>query len=164
MVDVVWRRNAIFFRETIEDMGLVDITPRVGWFTWNNKCTGDCHIASRLDHFLVSESVINLGSEIHSSTLSSRGSDHWPTELLWSGLGSQFKNPFHFEHFWMIRTDFNEKFKTWWAELHSNRVTNMWYFQQNLKALKSKIKKWNKEEFGNIFQEKSRLEIRLQEI
>ena len=40
----------------------------------------------------------------------------------------------------------------------------MWSFQQNLKALKSKIKKWNKEEFGNIFKEKNRLEICLQEI
>ena len=37
-------------------------------------------------------------------------------------------------------------------------------FQQNMKALKSKIKKWNKEEFGNIFQEKRLLEINLHEI
>ena len=64
----------------------------------------------------------------------------------------------------MVNLDFNEKFKTWWAELHSNQVANMWSFQQNLEALKSKIKKWNKEEFGNIFQEKRKLEIRLQEI
>ena len=48
--------------------------------------------------------------------------------------------------------------------MHSNQSPNMWSFQQNLKALKSKINKWNKEEFGNIFQEKRRLEIRLHEI
>ena len=64
------------FRDTIEDLGLVDISPGVGWYTWNNKRTGDHHIASRLDRFLVSESVINLGSEIHSLTLSGQGSDH----------------------------------------------------------------------------------------
>ena len=64
------------FRDTIEDLGLLDITPGVGWFTWNNKRIGDRHIASRLDHFLVSESVINLGSEIHSLTLSGQGFDH----------------------------------------------------------------------------------------
>ena len=84
---------------TIEDLGLVDITLGVGWFTWNNKRTGDRHIASRLDRFLVYESVINLGSEIHSSTLSARGSDHWPIELMWSGLGSQFKNIFVLSNF-----------------------------------------------------------------
>ena len=33
------------FCETVEDLGLVDITPSVGWFTWNNKRTGDRHIA-----------------------------------------------------------------------------------------------------------------------
>ena len=40
----------------------------------------------------------------------------------------------------------------------------MYNFQQNLKRLKTKIKKWNKEEFGNIFREKRRLEVRLHEI
>ena len=64
----------------------------------------------------------------------------------------------------MVNLDFNEKVKTWWAELQSNQVANMWSFQQNMKALKTKIKKWNKEEFGNIFWEKNRLEICLQEI
>ena len=33
-----------------------------------------------------------------------------------------------------------------------------------MKALKSKIKKWNKEEFGNIFREINKLETCLQEI
>ena len=33
-----------------------------------------------------------------------------------------------------------------------------------MKPLMPKIKKWNKEEFGNIFHEKHRLEIRLHEI
>ena len=48
--------------------------------------------------------------------------------------------------------------------MQSDQITNMWYFQQNLKALKPKIKKWNKEEFGNIFWEKRRLYICLHEI
>ena len=33
-----------------------------------------------------------------------------------------------------------------------------------MKALKTNIKKWNKEEFGNIFSEKCHLEVHLQEI
>ena len=41
------------FRETIEELGLVDITLGKGWFTWNNKRSQDRHIASRLDRFLV---------------------------------------------------------------------------------------------------------------
>ena len=86
------------FIETIEDLGLVDIdTLGEGWFTWNNKRYGDHHIASILDLFLVSESIIELGREIHSATLSRRGSEHSPIELMWIGIGSQFKKLFHFE-------------------------------------------------------------------
>ena len=33
----------------------------------------------------------------------------------------------------------------------------MYNFQQKLKALKAKIRMWNKEEFGNIFQDKKKL-------
>lgn len=40
----------------------------------------------------------------------------------------------------------------------------MYSFQQRLKSLKAKLKEWNREHFGNIFQEKARLERRLEEI
>ena len=35
--------------------------------------------------------------------------------------------------------------------------TRMYNFQQKLKALKAKIHTWNKEDFGNIFEDKKRL-------
>ena len=47
------------FRDTIEELALVDIIPGEGWFTWNNKRVGEKHIVSRLDRFLVSESIID---------------------------------------------------------------------------------------------------------
>ena len=46
----------------------------------------------------------------------------------------------------------------------TDQFPSMFTFQQNLKGLKTQIKKWNKEEFGNIFCEKRRLEIHLHEI
>ena len=76
------------FKDTIEELGLVDIYPREGWFTLNNKRIGDHHIASRIDRFLVLDSIIDLGSEIHCATLLGRGSDHWLIELMRSGIGS----------------------------------------------------------------------------
>ena len=42
------------FRETIKDLVLVDTTHGEVSFTWNKKRIGDCHIASRLNRFLVS--------------------------------------------------------------------------------------------------------------
>ena len=35
--------------------------------------------------------------------------------------------------------------------------TRMYIFQQKLKALKAKIRTWNNEYFGNIFEDKKRL-------
>ena len=37
----------------------------------------------------------------------------------------------------------------------------MFHFQQKLKALKAKIRTWNIEEFGNIFQDKKQLLLEL---
>ena len=39
--------------------------------------------------------------------------------------------------------------------------TNMFHFQQKLKALKVKIRTWNREEFGNIFEDKKKLLLEL---
>ena len=40
----------------------------------------------------------------------------------------------------------------------------MYKLQQKLKALKAKIKIWNKEDFGNIFADKRTVELRIQGI
>ena len=37
-------------------------------------------------------------------------------------------------------------------------------FQLKLKEMKDKLKKWNEEEFGNILEEKKRLEQRMEEL
>ena len=37
----------------------------------------------------------------------------------------------------------------------------MFHFQQKLKALKAKNRKWNREEFGNIFEDKKQLLLEL---
>ena len=40
----------------------------------------------------------------------------------------------------------------------------MYQFQQKLKLLKSKIKQWNKDSFGNIFQSKQELDSKIKEV
>ena len=45
--------------------------------------------------------------------------------------------------------------------MRTDQAPSMLSFQRNLKGLKSKIKKWNKEDFGNFFCEKRHLEILL---
>lgn len=40
----------------------------------------------------------------------------------------------------------------------------MYNFQQKLKSLKTRIKRWNKDSFGNIFQAKKKLDLRIKEV
>ena len=40
----------------------------------------------------------------------------------------------------------------------------MYIFQQKMKYIKERIKKWNKDSFGNIMEEKEKLEKRIEEI
>ena len=85
-------------------------------------------------------------------------------ELEWSELGSYFKKPFRFEQFWIGHPHFKEKVGKWWDDLIKGEDQSMDKFQEKIKGLKEKIKKQNKEEFGNIFTHKKFLESRLKEI
>ena len=83
---------------------------------------------------------------------------------MWSGLGSQFKKTFRFEQFCLEHPYFKEKIRTWWEELSEDEGQTLYKFQQKLKGLKNRVKKWNMEEFGNIFVDKNIIEYRIQEI
>ena len=54
--------------------------------------------------------------------------------------------------------------RDWWKGIESKQGTCMYKFQQKLKTLKIRIKQWNKESFGNIFQEKKWLDLSIQEV
>ena len=69
-----------------------------------------------------------------------------------------------FEIFWLLQVDFPGKLKEWWEEIPTIKGTQMYQVQQKLKILKTKIKKWNKKYFGNIFKEKAELEGKIKEV
>lgn len=64
------------FNLLIEELHLVDILTPNGFYTWKNKCLGKRHIASRLDRFLVSESIMNGEGDIGAFLLPGAGLDH----------------------------------------------------------------------------------------
>jgi len=75
-------RDAESFTSFIENAKLVDIYTKSGNFTWNNRRGGNRMIASRLDRFLISESITMDGILAESDILPSGGSDHWPISLI----------------------------------------------------------------------------------
>jgi len=64
------------FNDMIESLRLVDIPTINGIFTWNNRRGGKNQIASRLDRFLVSETIMNRDVFIEAKIMPSLGSDH----------------------------------------------------------------------------------------
>eukprot|EP00253_Pinus_taeda_P035907 PITA_35907 len=52
----------------------------------------------------------------------------------------------------------------WWTQSKVKGKGKMHTIQLKLKEIKGKIKKWNKEEFGNIMEEKQKLEREMEEI
>eukprot|EP00253_Pinus_taeda_P027193 PITA_27193 len=156
--------DAEAFTDFIETVKLVDIHPKSGLFTWNNRRGGERLIASRLDRLLISESIIMDGIIAESDILPSGGSDHWPISLIVEVQGTPRNKPFRFEKFWLDHPNFLEMVKKWWSETLEVRGSKMFNLQKKLKATKEKIKDWNKTVFGNIFQEKATLDNKLEQI
>ena len=59
----------------------VDMEIGNGWYTCNNKCGGEYLVASCLDRFLVSETIVHGTGEIMADVLLAVGSNHWPISL-----------------------------------------------------------------------------------
>ena len=61
---IILEGEHVLFQEAIEDIGLVDIVTGEDIYMWINRRGRERHIASILDRFLVSESFLDLGSEL----------------------------------------------------------------------------------------------------
>eukprot|EP00253_Pinus_taeda_P009137 PITA_09137 len=157
-------RDAEAFAYFIETTKLVDVFPKSGSFTWNNRRGGDKLIASRLDRFLISESIIMDGTTVESDILPTGGSDHWPISLMVEVSSTPRNKPFRFEKFWLDHPNFQEMIKKCWSEPLEGNGSKMFNLQRKLKLTKQHIKEWNKTVFGNIFQEKVILENKLEQI
>eukprot|EP00253_Pinus_taeda_P011982 PITA_11982 len=152
------------FNDVIEELRLVDIQSINGVYTWNNRRGGKNQIASRLDRFLVSEAIMKLDVFVEAKILPYLGSDHWPIRLEIDIKRIQGKRPFRLEAFWLRDPDFIKKVEEWWGNCTSKGRNRMHTFQLKLKSLKSQIKRWNKEVFGNILEDKQKLEKEMEDI
>eukprot|EP00253_Pinus_taeda_P008881 PITA_08881 len=101
---------------------------------------------------------------IEATILPVAGSDHWSVKLEIDLKQRPPNKPFRFEAFWLRNEGLMEKLEEWWRMSDQRGKNKMHTFQLKLKEMKNKIKKWNKEEFGNIMEEKKRLEQRMEDL
>jgi hypothetical protein len=129
-------QDNIKLQELIDSLKLVDIETGNGTFTWSNRQSGPQQIASRLDHFLISETLMLEGPMVEANILPKSGSDHWPVQLWIDTIATPKLKPFRFEKFWLTHPDFQELSRIWWTNTEIQQGTKMYRFQQRLKKFK----------------------------
>ncbi|XP_059627963.1 uncharacterized protein LOC132270774 [Cornus florida] len=82
-------------------------------------------------------------------------SDHVPLVLDCGGMRSR-RTPFRFENMWLRVEDFQEKVQSWWETTTFTGFTS-YVLAKKFQILKSELKKWNKEVFGNLEWKKNRV-------
>jgi hypothetical protein len=121
-------------------------------------------VASRLGHFLISESFMLSGLHFIASILPSAGSHHWPIQLEMDLHIFPQNNPFRFKILWLYHPSFQDNIRLWWEKVDIATSSPMYKFLQKLRHIKSCIKKWNKEEFENIFKDKKNVKFQMEHI
>ena len=90
-------------------------------------------MASRLDRFLVTESIVSQVGEIRENVIPAGGFDHWPVCLSWEGATDQLLKPFHFEQFCLEHKDFKGLVEQWCQDMDNPGGTMMYKFNRSLK-------------------------------
>ena len=98
---------------------------------------------------------------MEASILPIGGSDHWPVQVHFTNLDKPQNRPFRFEAFWTEHPSFMENIQNWWNQTTIRSDNIMYIIQQKLKIIKTNLKQWNKDTFGNIFQAKRELEEKM---
>ncbi|XP_059071116.1 uncharacterized protein LOC131863509 [Cryptomeria japonica] len=131
------------------------------FFTWTNKRAGNNLIQVRLDRALVPNVwVCNYLCSLYA--LSRIGSDHYPISYFVESVFRKRKFPFRFEKMWLSHPFLYDNIKKWW-NISINGST-MFRVAKKFVEVKSNIRKWNKESFGNIFVNKATIQLDLKEI
>jgi hypothetical protein len=154
------------FRESMEDLitdlDLFDVKPSKGKYTWSNKRSGVGHIPTRLDRFLIHNSLLLLPLDISSKIILWGISYHRPISLTLTKALNYDPIPFRFTPLWMDSPDFLPLISSIWSTWING--TPMFIWEQKLKKTKQALKSWAKEAFLSTKDEVQQHKQKLEEI
>ncbi|XP_026438254.1 uncharacterized protein LOC113336795 [Papaver somniferum] len=149
--DVNMRRFDSFLRRH----ELCDLPLNGGLFTWSNMQIPP--ILCRLDRFVVSGEWEDKFHLMAQCVLTRTVSDHSPLSLRSGGiLFGPF--PFKVEIFWLEHPSFKDLMFFWWNSM-CFEGSSSFIFAKKLQMLKSILKGWSKETFGNLDKKLRELEV-----
>ena len=133
--------------EVIEDLELKDLPLLGGPFTWSGGVNNQ--LLSRLDPFLVNEGWDCCFSGSMQCVLLRPVSNHFPILLDGGGLIRGPSSLSRFENMRLKVEGFKDLLKMWW-EGDNFSGSSSFILVAKLKALKSKLKEWNRDVFGRV--------------
>ena len=104
---------------------------------------------TRLDIFLVSDDWEDHFGNVTQTILPKPLSNHFPILLVEGGNTAKGPTPVWFEDMWLKAKGFKDRIAEWW-ESFVFRGTSSFVMAEKLKALKHKLKSWNKEVFRRV--------------
>nr|GEZ45656.1 RNA-directed DNA polymerase, eukaryota [Tanacetum cinerariifolium] len=131
--------EANMFNSFIMNSGLVEVNLGGCSFT---LCHNSASKMSKMDRFLILDSLVNTCPNINAITLERYISDHRPI-LLREAYFDYGLIPFKIFHYWIEMDGFNKMAEDAWKEYPGNESNAIRYFMGKLKYLKGKIQEWN---------------------
>ncbi|GJX92097.1 RNA-directed DNA polymerase, eukaryota [Tanacetum coccineum] len=152
-------QGADVFNSFIVNAGLEEVPIGGSAFTWCHKSATKM---SKLDRFLVSNNLLNICPHISAITLERYLSDHRPI-LLRETIHDYGPVPFRFFHHWLELDGFYTFVSDTWRNAPADMSNGMRNMTGKLKFLKSKIRKWIKDNRCNrkVAFDKLKEELRL---
>lgn len=151
------------FADWIHHCGMIEINMVKEAFTWNNRRLGFSNIIEKLDRFFVLGSLINFPYTLDASILPFSESNHFPIQLGIQGEVGPKRRPFKFENMWLKDDNILKLLKEWWNAAKVSRY-GIYKVVNKLKIIKKNLIHWNKEHFGNIFDNKAQVEAELAKV
>ncbi|GJW48712.1 RNA-directed DNA polymerase, eukaryota [Tanacetum coccineum] len=148
------------FNAFITGSGLVEVTLGGSHFTWCHKSATKM---SKLDRFLVSESVLSVYPNINAITLERYLSDHRPI-LLRENHYDYGPTPFRFYHHWLEIDGFSKLVEDIWKDSPCVGNNAMSILMGKLRYLKNHIRKWNKTNLAGRNNSKAQIKRELEAI
>lgn len=147
--------EATIFRNKISDMNLQDLGFKGYPYTWSNHRTDNSRVEKRLDRAMSNEKWIELFPKSTIHHLIARGSDHSPIILKTNPIWKDGAYPFKYFGGWMEHPDCKRLIMDTWSTTRQGSVS--FSFAKNLKNVKVSLNSWNKNTFGNIQNNISRI-------
>lgn len=105
-----------------------------------------------------------IGMDMTVRILPFGGANHWHVQLEDQGIGTPKNKPFIFENIWLTHPYFISNIAKWWTEDLQIQGRRMILLHKRLKHMKLRLRDWNKNEFGNIFEVKKIVGGKMQEL